>query len=197
MNGNKKKLLSRFTRYWCSRLYLSRSGRWWWTKSGVGWLLLFEKSGNVAPFLSSPSLHSCWTTSCSVFRAALLAGFRLTPCHQGHHTRSLVTVPSPFNTVWVSVDTFSIMTSPLRYIVGIDELNFFKNLIENIKTESSFTSIILGRRKFLSLWEESIYNKEMRDIMYWVDRNDRIEDPSIKNFTSQYCRVQYFLCQDQ
>lgn len=53
--------------------------------SGVGWLLLFEKSGNVAPFLSSPSPHSCWTTSCSVHVVhcselpCCPAGFRLTP----------------------------------------------------------------------------------------------------------------------
>lgn len=35
-----------------------------------------------------------------------------------------------------------VMTSPVRYFVGIDELNFVKNLIENMKTESRFMSII-------------------------------------------------------
>lgn len=88
------------------------------------------------------------------------------------------------------------MTSPVRYFVGIDELNFVKNSIENMKTESRFMSIILVVSLVSFLVRESRYNKEMRDIIYWVDRNDRIEDPSIKNFTSQYCRVQYFLCQE-
>lgn len=72
MNGNKKKLSSRFTATDAAGgIYLDLADGD--GPSGVGWLLLFEKSGNVAPFLSSPSLHSCWTTSWSVFRAALLA----------------------------------------------------------------------------------------------------------------------------
>lgn len=47
-------------------------------------------------------------------------------------------------------DTFSIMTSPVRYFIGIDELNFVKNLIENMKTESRFMSIILVKVSLVS-----------------------------------------------
>lgn len=111
------------------------------------------------------------------------------PCWLPPDTRSLVTVPSPFNTVRVSVDKFStlVMTSDyhdVRYLVGFDELYFVKNLIENMKTESRFMSIIL----VVSL---------VSFLVRGVQIQQRIEDPSIKNFTWQNCRVQYFLCQDQ
>lgn len=70
------------------------------------------------------------------------AGFRLTPCHQGHHTRSLVTVPSPFNTEcqWTRFPLWRRLFVTLcrnRWTKIRQEFN------RKYKTESRFMSIIV------------------------------------------------------
>lgn len=74
MNGNKKKLCSRFTCYRCSGRYLSRSGRWWWTKwsrlAVVVWEIRQRRPLSLLALTSQLLDHQLF---CSVFRAALLA----------------------------------------------------------------------------------------------------------------------------